>query len=108
MASTTTATRAATAGRRRAHFQVRSIRPTGRASIGSPGEEAAQVLGQGLGTGVTPGRVLLQTLQADGLQVARQRRVGAERAGPAPRTAPGGGCPWRLAPLNGGRPVSSS
>src|SRR5207302_5064666 len=34
-------------------------------------EEAAQVVGQGAGRGVAPGRLLGQGLEADGLQVAR-------------------------------------
>ena len=60
------------AGLRLHQSQARSIVPVGRAVIGSPDEVAAQVVGQGLGRGVAPLRVLLQAFQADDLQVARE------------------------------------
>jgi hypothetical protein len=44
-----------------------------------PVEEALQVAGQGLGAGVALVPLLLQALQADGLQVARQVRVQPRR-----------------------------
>ena len=71
-------------------------------------QPALQVLGQRLGRGVAPGRLLLQALQADRLQVAVDPRVeprgrlGRPRPGPA-RASPATGRAW-----NGGRPVSSS
>ena len=48
-------------------------------------QEAAQVVGQRQGAGVALGRLLLQALQADRLQVARHARVARARAARARR-----------------------
>src|SRR5262249_1662989 len=49
--------------------------PAGAPRLDGPAvEEAPQVVGQGQGTAVTPGGVLVQTLQADRLQIARDLR----------------------------------
>ena len=75
-----TVRRAARAGFRRHQRQARFAAPTGRAWIGSPAPKPPQVVGQRLGAGVALGRLLLQALQADRLQVARQARAGAAPA----------------------------
>ncbi len=57
-----------------AHGQRRRPRPHRLA-----GPEAVQVVGERGGTGVAPGRLLAQALQADGFQVARQARLQPRR-----------------------------
>ncbi len=49
-------------------------------------DEPAEVLGHRGGRGVAPSRVLLDRLQDDRLQVARDARVGQRGAAPAPRS----------------------
>jgi hypothetical protein len=73
-ATTVTATSAATAGRRRAHF--RALQAAGRPRRGRfTGQEPRQVGGQRLGAGVAPAGPDFQTFQADRLQVARHARL---------------------------------
>ena len=61
--------------------------------IGSPRQPALQVVGQRLGASRSAGRVLLQALQADRLQVAVDPRVERARARPALAPAPARACP---------------
>ena len=82
--------------------------PTGRARIGSPAWNAPQVVGQLLGAGVAPGRLLAQALQADRLQVARHLRLPARRRHRLVAAPPAASCPAPSPPLNGGRPVRHS
>ena len=80
----------ATTGLRQAQRQARSARPTGRAAIGSPCSQRPRSSASAAAECVPPGRVLLQALQADHLQVPVQRgpRLAAARgAGPAPAAA---------------------
>ena len=56
-------------------------------------EEAIQILRQGVGRAVAPLRVLVQTFQADRLQVAIHVAVNLARGARAGARAPAGGCP---------------
>ena len=60
---------------RRHHRQSRSAGPTGRARIGSPARNRRRSSASAAADGVPPRRLLLQALQADRLQVARDRRI---------------------------------
>ncbi len=65
----TAAVSAATTGLRRTHLTPRSNPPTGRRRNRLTAAETRQVLCQGLGTGITPRRFLVQTFQADRFEI---------------------------------------
>ena len=73
---------AARVGLRRHHATSRPTGPTGRAAIGRPVEKPPQVIGEGLGVGVSAARVFLQAFQGDRLEVARHVGPLPSRAAP--------------------------
>ena len=70
---------AAGSGWRRHHIQARVAAPTGRAAIGSPVSQRARSSARAWALGIAPLGVLLQALQADDLQVARDPGVARRR-----------------------------
>ena len=71
-------------------------------------QETAQILRQRLGRGVAAAGLLLQALQADGLQVARAPTAAGARPAPAPACGCWASVSSVVGPLKGGRPVSIS
>jgi len=60
------------------HFRARSRSPAGRARVGLPQRVTPKILAQRAGRDVSSPGLLLQALQADGLQVARHARAQGE------------------------------
>ena len=102
-----TRAKAAAAGRRRTHFPARSHAVIGRAWIGSF-LRSRQVLCQLAGGLEAFGGLLLETFQADGLDVAGQARHQPSRRDRLGILDHFEGLHSTLAPRNGGRPVTSS
>ena len=66
------APKAAVVGWRRDHFHRRSNEEAGRTCTGRPSRVAIEVASQRRGAGITPRRIGVQAMHADGFEMARQ------------------------------------